>query len=198
MVLGLIEKDLIQLVMKLDRNVIIFGVDMSSSPHIGNKKKDILIFGKGLTQGLEHTLTAEKLYSVNVNEENRKFCLSLHYDGANSYLFVNDTEIIKFKGKDSEITAYPLCLGNISKDWSVDNMKNTGLKGNVYDFSDDYDAVMVSDILDIHKCLMKNNEKFRICEVNISFNIDAFGLEFIEDKSIRMCFNEQPRTQSKT
>ena len=83
--------------------------------------------------------------------------MSLHYNEVNSYLFVNGTEIIKFKAKDSEITAYPLCLGNISKDWSVDDMKKTGLKGYVYDFSVDYDAIVVSDILDIHKYLMKKN-----------------------------------------
>ena len=70
--------------------------------------------------------------------------MSLHYNGSNSYLFVNGTEIIKFKTKDSEITAYPLCLGRISKDWSVDNMKKTRLKVYVYDFSVDYDAVSVS------------------------------------------------------
>ena len=82
----------------------------------------------------------------------------MHYNRANSYLFLNGTEIIKSKAKDSEITAYPLCLGNISKEWSVDNMKNTGLKGYVYDFSVDYDAIAVADILDIHKYLMKKNE----------------------------------------
>ena len=58
-----------------------------------------------------------------------KFCLSLHYNGANSYLFVNGTEIHKFKTKDSEIVAVSLCLGNISKDWSVDNMKKLDLMG---------------------------------------------------------------------
>ena len=99
-------------------NVIIFGVDMSSSVHVDNKKKDILILGKGPTQGLEHTLTAEKMYSINFSKGYTKFCLSLHYNGANSYLFVNGTEIIKFKAKDSEIVATPLCLGNISKDWT--------------------------------------------------------------------------------
>ena len=81
----------------------------------------------------------------------------MHYKGANSYLFVNSTKIIKFKAKDSEIVAYPLCLGNISKDFSVDNMKKTGLNGYVYDFSVDYDAIAVADILDIHKYLMKKN-----------------------------------------
>ena len=83
----------------------------------------------------------------------------MHYNGANSFLFVNGTEIIKFKAKYSEVAAYPLCLGNISKDWSVDNMKKTGLKGCIYDFSVDYDAISVSDILDIHKDLMKKKMK---------------------------------------
>ena len=76
--------------------------------------------------------------------------MSLHYNGANGYLFVNDTEIIKFKAKDSK------CLGNISKDFSVGNMKNTGLNGYVYDFSVDY-VIAVGDILDINKYLMEKN-----------------------------------------
>ena len=79
-------------------------------------KKDILILGKGPTQGLEHTLAAEKMYSINFTKENTRFCLSLHYNGANIYLFVNGTEITKFKAKDYEIAAYPLSLGKISKD----------------------------------------------------------------------------------
>ena len=105
------------------RNVKIFGVDMSSSTKTDNRKKDILILGKGPTQGLEHAPSVEKMYSINFTEQNKKFCLSLHYNGANSYLFVNGIEIYKFKAKDSEIVATPLCLGNISKDWSVDNIK---------------------------------------------------------------------------
>ena len=104
------------------RNVIIFGVDMSSSTKIDNRKKDILILGKGPTQGLELTLSAEKMYSINFTK-NKKFCLSLLYNGANSYLFVNGREIYKFKAKDSETVAIPLCLGNISKDFSVNNIK---------------------------------------------------------------------------
>ena len=143
--------------MGFGQNVIIFGVDMSSSAHINNKKKYILILGKVPTQGLEHALTAEKLYSINFTVTKKKFCLSLHYNGAISYLFVNGTGIYKFKAKDSEIVASPLCLGNISKDWSTDNMKKTGFNGYVYDFSVDYDATDVDDILDIHKYLMKKN-----------------------------------------
>ena len=69
----------------------------------------------------------------------------MHYKGDDSYLFVNSTEIIKFKAKDSEIVTNPLCLGNISKDFSVDNMKKTGLNGYVYDFTVDYDAIAVDD-----------------------------------------------------
>ena len=83
------------------------------------------------------------MYSVNFTVTKKKFCLRLHYSGANSYLFVNSTEINKFKAKDSEIVATPLCLGNISKDWSVDNMKKTRFTGYVYDFSVDYDAIAV-------------------------------------------------------
>ena len=79
----------------------------------------------------------------------------LHYIGANSYLFVNGTEIIKFKAKDSEIVASPLCLGDISKDWPTDNMKRTGFNGYIYDFSVDYDATDIDDIKDIRKYLMK-------------------------------------------
>ena len=81
----------------------------------------------------------------------------MHYNGANSYLFVNGTEIFKFKAKDYEIVPYSLCLGNISKDWTNDNMKETGFNGYIYDFSTDYNAINKSDLLDIHKYLMKKN-----------------------------------------
>ena len=93
---------------------------MSSSVHIDNKKTYILILGKGLG---EHSLTAEKLYSINFSATKRRFCLSLHYNAASSYLLVNGVEIIKFKAKDSEIFPNLLCLGNISKDFSASNMK---------------------------------------------------------------------------
>ena len=97
------------------------------------------------------------MYSINITVTKKEFCLSLHYNGANSYLFVNGTEIIKFKVKDSAIVAGLLCLGNISKDWSTDNMKKTGFTGYVYDFSADFSAVTVDDIKDIHKFLIKKN-----------------------------------------
>ena len=98
------------------------------------------------------------MYSINFTEKNKKFCLSLHYNGANSYLFVNGTEIYKFKAKDSKIVASPLCLGNIYKDWSTVNMKKkTGFNRYVYDFSVGYDATDIDNIKSIHKYLMRKN-----------------------------------------
>ena len=98
------------------------------------------------------------MYSINFTVTKKKFCLSLHYNGTNSYLFVNGMEIIKFKAKDSEIVLSPLCLGNVSKDWSIDDMKKTGFNGYVYDFSVDYNVTDVNDIKDIQKYLMKKND----------------------------------------
>ena len=93
--------------------------------------------------------------SINFTVTKKKFCLNLHYNGANGYLFANGIDIYKFKAKDSEIVPTPLCLGNISKDWSVDNMKKTGFTGYVYDFIVDYDAIGIDDI---KENLMKKND----------------------------------------
>ena len=79
----------------------------------------------------------------------------MHYSGVNSYLFVNGSEIYKFKAKDSKIVASPLCPGNISKDWSADNMKETGFTGYVYDFSADYNTIAVDDVKDIYNLLLE-------------------------------------------
>ena len=139
-------------------NAMIFGADMSSSVHIDNKKKDLLILGKGQTQRLgQHSLTAEKMYSINFSATKRRFCLSLRNNGTNSYLFVNDVEIIKFKAKGSEIIPNVLCLGNVSKDFSVSNMKKTKLYGTAYDFSVDYGAISIDDILSINKYLIRKH-----------------------------------------
>ena len=78
------------------------------------------------------------MYSVNFTVTKKRFCLSLHYNRANSYLYVNGKKSIKFKAKDSEIVASPLCLGNISKDWSTNNIKKTRLDGYIYEFNVDY------------------------------------------------------------
>ena len=85
----------------------------------------------------------------------KKFCLSLPDNRAKNYLFVNSTEIYKFKATDLEIVSGPLCLGNIWKDSSIDNMKKTEFNGYVYDFSVDYDATDIDDMVDIHNYLMK-------------------------------------------
>ena len=100
------------------------------------------------------------MYSINFTEKNKKFCLSLHYNGANSYLFINGTEIYKFKAKDSENVASPLCLGNISKDWLIDNMIK---KQVLMDMSMTLVLIimllilMIDDIKDIHEYLMKKD-----------------------------------------
>ena len=104
------------------------------------EKKYILILGKGPTQGLEHTLSAEKMYSINFIEHNEKLCLSLYYNGANRSKRFRD------------------CSNSISKGWTVDNMKkNPGLNGHVYDFSVDYDEVVTAAIPHIHKYLIIKN-----------------------------------------
>ena len=97
------------------------------------------------------------MYAINFTVTKKNFCFSLHYNRANSYLFVNGPEIYKFTAKDPEIFASPLCLENIFKDWSVDNMKKTGFNGYMNGFSVDYDATDVDDLKDIHKYLMKKN-----------------------------------------
>ena len=138
------------------RNGIIVGADMSSSAHVDNKKKNILILDKGPTQGLDDTtLTTEKEYTINFTERHKQFCLSLHYNGVNSYLFVNGVAICKFKAKNSEINLQPMGLGNISKYFLTDNMDNNGLYGYICDFSVDYERINIGNISDIHKYLMK-------------------------------------------
>ena len=97
------------------------------------------------------------MYSPNFSADNKTFCLSLHYNGGNSYLFVNGKEVINFKAKISKIVPYPLYLENISKDFNNKYMSVTGLNDYVYDFSVDYNAITISDVLDIHEYLMKKN-----------------------------------------
>ena len=141
------------------RNCAILGVDLTnSSLHVSKRKNNILVLGKDFTQRINGTtIHAEKIYSINFTENNKKKYLSLHYNEANSYLFVNGTEIIKFKAKYSELVPCPLCLGKISKNFSVNNMKKTGLNGFVYDFSVSYENIAVDDILNIHKYLIEKN-----------------------------------------
>ena len=106
------------------KSVIIFGANMISSAHVCNKGEDILVLGQGPTQGLDDaTLTVEAKYPINFIKSNERFVLSLHCNGNSSFLFVNTTIICKFKAKDSEIKKYSFCLGNVSKDFTIDKMK---------------------------------------------------------------------------
>ena len=80
-----------------DTNVIIFGANLSSSVHANNKVNNVLVLGKALAQGTNGTtIYAEKMYSTNFTVNNRKFCLSLHFNGNSSYLFLSGKEIHKF------------------------------------------------------------------------------------------------------
>ena len=113
----------------MGRNAIIFGADLRSCVHIDNEGKDILILREGATHGLDDTtLTAEAKYPINFTQPGKRFVLSLHYNGSNSFLFVHAAKVYQLKAKNSEIKDYALCLGNISKDFIVNNMTNTGLK----------------------------------------------------------------------
>ena len=97
------------------------------------------------------------MYSPNFTVENKTFCLSLHYNSDNSYLFVNGKEVTKVKAKNSELIKYPMCLGGLSKDYNKNSRKDTGLYENVYDFSISYSVATNYEMLDIHKYLMKKN-----------------------------------------
>ena len=150
------------------RNVIIFGVDVSGSVHTSNKTEDFLVLGKGLIQLIENTtIYAEKTYSPNFSAENKIFVLSLHYNGENSFLFVNGQKVTQFKAKDSLFnSARVLTLGALTvpvypsganNRLSPNYVNDTELYGNVYDFSVDYSPISNGNILKIHKYLMKKN-----------------------------------------
>ena len=127
---------------------------MISSAHVDNKEIDILILGEGPTQEVDDTtLTAERKYSINFTQSGERFVLTVHYIGSNNFLFVNATKVYQSKAKNSKIKYYSLCLGNVSRNFTINNMKKTGLIGVVIFFS--IDPIDTNDILDIHKYLMK-------------------------------------------
>ena len=97
---------------------------MDLSVHIYNKNKDSLILGEGPAQGLDNTtVTADSEYPINFTQSGKRFKFSLHYNESNSFLFVNATKIYQFKSKDSETKYNTLCLGNNSKDFTINNTK---------------------------------------------------------------------------
>ena len=123
--------------------------------HVDNKKRYIGVLGEALTQGLDDiTITAKTKYSINSTESGKRFLLSLYYYRSNGFLFVNATKIHQFNAKSSEVKPYILCLGNISKDFTIDNMNKTGLKG-VPKFFLLIIMLLIHHILDIHRYLMK-------------------------------------------
>ena len=140
----------------LGRNVLIVGVDMSFSVHATNRANNIYVMGDGLIQGInDTTIYAEKNYWRNFTDPGKKYVLSLHYNGDNSYLFVNGRQELKFKAKDDQIINEKLCLGNLSSEWTKSESEKTGLCGNIYDFVVDYKPVVGADpIYDMHRYLM--------------------------------------------
>ena len=103
------------------------------------KRKNIYVLGKNFVQGTNNTsIYAEKIYKTNFTEQNKKFVLPLHYNGDNSYLFVNESQELKFKSSANYLDRNLLCVGNISSDWSLTNGTKTGLYRNVYEFAVDY------------------------------------------------------------
>ena len=138
------------------RNVLIFGVDMSFSVHATNRANNIYVMGTGLTQGIhDTTLYAEKNFCRNFTDLGKKFMLSLHYNGADSYLFVNGRQELKFKCKADQLVKEKLYIGNLSDQWTTSESEKTGVYGKIYDFVVDYEQIVgVKAIYDMHRYLM--------------------------------------------
>ena len=138
------------------RNVLIFGVDASSVVHANNKANNIYVMGDGIVQGInDTTLYAEKIYSQNFTQPSKKFILRLHYNGDDSYLFVNGKQELKFKCKTESLVKEKLCIGNLSDKWTTSESEKTVLYRNIYDFGVDYKPIVGLDpIHDMHRYLM--------------------------------------------
>ena len=138
------------------RNVLIFGVHEDSVIHTNNKANNMFIMGDGFAQGINDTsLYVEKMYNQNFTQPNTQFVLSLHYNGDDSYLFVNGKQELKFKAKTESLIREKLYIGKISDKWSTSESEKTGLYGNIYNFVVDYEAIIgVKAIYDMHRYLM--------------------------------------------
>ena len=138
------------------KNVLIFGVDESSLVHANNKANNIFVMGHAFVQGTnDTTLYAEKIYSQKFTQPSKRFILSLHYNGDDSYLFVNGKQELKFKAKTSHLVKEKLCIGNLSDQWTTSESEKTGLHENIYDFVVDYEQIVgVKAIYDMHRYLM--------------------------------------------
>ena len=138
------------------RNVLIFGADMSFSVHKTNRANHTYVMGTGLTQGIhDTTLYAEKNFYRNFTDPGKKIMLSLHYNGDDSYLFVNGKQETKFKCKRDQLVKEKLCIGNLSDQWTTSESEKTGLYGSIYDFVVDFKQILgVKAIYDMHRYLM--------------------------------------------
>ena len=138
------------------RNILIFGADMIFSVHKTNRANHIYVMGTGLTQGIhDTTLYAEKNFYRNFTNPGKKFMLSLHYNGDDSYLIVNGRQELKFKWKTDQLVKEKLCIGNLSDQWTTSESEKTGLYGKFYDFVVDYEKIVgVKVIYDMHRYLM--------------------------------------------
>ena len=142
------------------RNILSFGADMSFSIHATNRANHIYLMGTGLTQGInDTTIYAEKNFYRNFSDFGKKIVLSLHYNGDNSYLFVNGRQELKFKAKTDQLVKEKLCIGNLSDQWTTSESEKTGKYGKIYDFVVDYEKISgVKTIYDMHKYLtIKHN-----------------------------------------
>ena len=141
------------------RNVLIFGEDMSFSVHATNRENHIYLMGTGFTHGINDiTIYAEKNFYRNFTDPGKKFVLGLHYNGDDSYLFVNGTQELKFKCKTDQLVKEKLYIGNLSDQWTTTESEKTGLYGKVYDFVVDYEQISgVKAIYDMHRCLMNKH-----------------------------------------
>ena len=138
------------------RNVLIFGADMSFSVHATNRANHIYLMGTGLTQGInDTTIYAEKNFYRNFTDFGKKFVLSLHYNGDNSYLFVNSRPELKFKATADQLVKEKLCIGNLSDQWTTTESEKTGTYGKIYGFVVDYEQISgVKTIYDMHRYLI--------------------------------------------
>ena len=144
------------------KKVLIFGADMSFSVHATNSANHIYLMGTGLTQGInDTTIYAEKNFYRNFTDFGKKIVLSLHYNGDNSYLFVNGRQELKFKAKTDQLVKEKLGMGNLSDQWTTSESEKTGVYGKIYDFVVDYEQISgVKAIYDMHRYLMtKHNNK---------------------------------------
>ena len=138
------------------RSVLIFGADESSLVHANSKANNIYIMGDLFVQGSnDTTLYADKVYSQNFTQPSKKFVLGLHYNGDDSYLFVNGKQELKLKCRTEYLVKEKLCLENLSDQWTTSESVKTGLYGNIYDFVVDYKSINgVKPIYDMHRYLM--------------------------------------------